>query len=99
MSKLVWTAPAVSDLEAIYDFIANDSEYYASSFIEELIQQPEKLLEFPKIGRIVPEYNRMDIRELIFQSYRIIYQITDDRITILTVIHGKRDLLIVYSEI
>jgi toxin ParE1/3/4 len=99
MSGLVWTSPAVSDLDAIYEFIANDSEYYASSFVEELIQQPEKLIEFPKMGRMVPEYNRKDIRELFFQSYRIIYQISENRILILTVIHGKRDLLSTYAEI
>jgi toxin ParE1/3/4 len=99
MSGLVWTSPAVSDLDAIYEFIANDSEYYASSFVEELIQQSEKLMEFPKMGRIVPEYNRKDIRELFFQSYRIIYQISENRILILTVIHGKRDLLSTYAEI
>ena len=41
MRKLIWTEPALADLEAIYDFIAKDSEYYASSFLEEIIQQPE----------------------------------------------------------
>lgn len=92
MRKLIWTEPALSDLEAIFEYIAKDSEYYASSFLEELIQKPEDLIDFPEMGRIVPEYDRSDIRELIFQNYRIIYSIDDVSITILTVIHGKRDL-------
>ena len=96
MRKLIWTEPALADLEAIYDFIAKDSEYYASSFLEELIQQPEKLIDFPGIGRIVPEADQDDIRELIFQNYRIIYQLDEVKIMILTVIHGKRELI--FSE-
>ena len=93
MRKLIWTEPALADLEAIYDFIAKDSEYYASSFLEEIIQQPEKLIDFPEIGRIVPEADQNDIRELIFQNYRIIYQLDDEIIMLLTVIHAKRELV------
>ena len=93
MRKLIWTKPALADLEAIYDYIAKDSEYYASSFLGEIIQQPEKLIDFPEMGRIVPEADRKDIRELIFQNYRIIYQIENKNIIILTVIHAKRELV------
>ena len=93
MRKLIWTKPAMADLEAIYDFIAKDSEYYASSFLESLILQPEKLVDFPEMGRIVPETDQADIRELIFQNYRIIYQLDNETIIILTVIHGKRELI------
>ena len=93
MRKLIWTEPALADLEAIYDFIAKDSEYYARSFLEEIIQQPEKLIDFPEMGRIVPEADSNDIRELIFQNYRIIYQLDDEIIMLLTVIHAKRELV------
>ena len=93
MRKLIWTDPAVNDLQAMSDYISKDSEYFASIFIGELIQSVEKLIEFPEIGRMVPEYQRKDIRELIVQSYRIIYQIEDKRILILIVVHGRRELL------
>jgi plasmid stabilization system protein ParE len=39
-----------------------------------------------------PEANRDDIRELIFHAYRIIYLIAEEQVTILTVVHGSRDL-------
>ncbi len=48
---------------------------------------------------MVPEYGRKYIRELIFQNYRIIYQIKEDIVLILTVIHGKRDLLSTDNEL
>ncbi len=72
MRKLIWTEPALSDLQAIYDFISKDSEYYARIFIGEIIESAEKLTDFPEIGRIVPEYQQEDIREILVQSYRVI---------------------------
>jgi plasmid stabilization system protein ParE len=52
-----------------------------------------KLAEFPKIGRAVPEAeDRDDVRELIYQGYRIIYFTRPERVFIVTIIHGSRDL-------
>jgi toxin ParE1/3/4 len=51
----------------------------------------EELRGFPNLGRSVPEADREDIREIIFQGYRVIYQITADHLLVLTVIHGSRD--------
>ncbi len=90
--KLIWTEPAVNDLQAIFDFISKDSEYYACVFIGEIIGSVEKLTDFPEIGRIVPEYQQNDIREIIVENYRVIYQLEQNRILILTVAHGRRDL-------
>jgi plasmid stabilization system protein ParE len=51
------------------------------------------LADFPKIGRTVPEAaGREDVRELIFQGYRIIYLTQPKRVFIVTIIHGSRDL-------
>ena len=51
------------------------------------------LAEHPKIGRRVPEAEeREDVRELIFQSYRVIYLVEAEQVHILTVIHGSRDV-------
>lgn len=87
-----WTEPALSDLEGIRDFIATDSPHYAQLFCDKITAAVEKLEDFPEIGRSVPEAQRDDVRELIFQSYRIVYQITSERVLILAVVHGRRDL-------
>ena len=44
------------------------------------------------MGRLVPEANRDDVRELIFQGYRIIYRTKPYRVQIIAVIHGSRNL-------
>lgn len=53
-------------------------------------EKGESLAEFPESGRIVPEFNRPEIREQFIYSYRLIYQIQIDAIYILTVFHGRR---------
>ncbi len=88
-----WTDFAIEDMIAIRDHIAKDSLYYAHNFIECLFEVTNKLEDFPEIGRRVPEAEEHnDIRELIYQGYRIIYLVSVDQIKILAVIHGSRDL-------
>lgn len=90
--KIVWSKPSISDLKNIRGYIAKDSPYYASILIEKVIVAVEKLVNFPLLGRIVPECNDKHIREVLYQHYRIIYKITNKAIIILTVVYGGRDL-------
>ena len=90
--KLEWTEPAVLDLKSIRDYIAKDSAYYAARFVARIIEAAETLPNHPHLGRVVPEAEDDAIRELLFQNYRIIYYALSDRILILTIIHGGRDL-------
>jgi plasmid stabilization system protein ParE len=91
--RVNWTEPALEDLEAIQAYIAKDSSFYARQFIERIFDAATKLESFPEIGRRVQEAEeRTDIRELIFQGYRIIYLAQPKHITIIAVIHGSRNL-------
>jgi plasmid stabilization system protein ParE len=90
--KLIWTDPSIEDLRSIRDYIARGADYYAANFVEQVILSVERLLRFPKLGRVVPEARDENIRELVYQNYRIIYRIAGERIEILTVVHGSRDL-------
>jgi toxin ParE1/3/4 len=90
--KIVWTEPAVEDLRELHAYIARDSEMYASGFVERIVLAVDRLVDHPQVGRIVPETNEDNLRELLFQRYRIIYRIKNDMIEILSVIHGARDL-------
>ncbi len=90
--KLEWTEPSILDLENTRQYIAKDSEYYAARFVARILEAAETLPHHPFIGRAVPEADSDAIRELLFQNYRIIYRSEPERIAILTVIHGSRDL-------
>lgn len=86
-----WTSPAKSDLKDIYDTIAKDSRYYARKVSQEIVDKSEKLKHFPEIGRIVPEINDPNIRELFIYSYRLIYEVLPNGAQVLALIHGKRN--------
>ena len=90
--KLIWTDPSIEDLRAVRDYIGRDSDYYAADLVEQVVLSVERLLRFPKLGRVVPEAQDENIRELVHQNYRIIYRIAGERIEILTIVHGSRDL-------
>ena len=90
--KIEWTEPAVMDLQSIRDYISRDSEYYAARFVEAVIEAVQILIKLPKIGRHVPELEDENIRELLLHNYRIIYRTESERILILAIIHGARDL-------
>ena len=88
--RIVWSPEAIEDIESIAEYIQRDSLFYAKAVVNKIFQSIEKLKEFPKIGRIVPELEKEDIRELIIYSYRLVYQIKESQILIAAVIHGKR---------
>jgi addiction module RelE/StbE family toxin len=90
--KIVWTEPAVADLEAIWVHIADDSAEQARRQIGRLLEAVEPLVDLPRMGRRVPEAKATDLRELIVDSYRLIYRLRSERVDILAVVHGSRDL-------
>lgn len=68
---------------------------YAIRFIKSLVKAPTKLEVFPMAGRSVPEFEgtSVDLREVIYHGYRIIYRLTPDQnVEIVTVAHGLEDL-------
>ena len=93
MVKIVWTDLAVFELKEIYDYISYDSRRYAKNQIERIKQKTSILKSMPEIGRIVPEYDKNEIRELFEGNYRIIYRITTiDLVEILTIHHTSRNI-------
>lgn len=90
--KVVWAQAALLDLDLAAEYIARDSPRYAAAFIREAIEASRSLRSLSKRGRIVPEINDANIRELLVCNYRLIYRITPDALYILAYIHGSRDL-------
>jgi addiction module RelE/StbE family toxin len=90
--RVVWSYEATSDLRTLAEYIAKDSPYYAAAFIRELRDASRSLNEFSERGRIVPELNKPEIRELFIKEYRLIYSIEESRVVILGIVHGRRNL-------
>jgi len=88
--KVDWTDSAWDDLSGIAEYIARDSEYYAATFVQEIKEAAASLAQFAERGQIVPEFGDPSIRELLVNSYRLVYRISEKQVVILTLIHGAR---------
>src|SRR5580765_2382729 len=87
---LILTPQALDDLQQIVSFIARDNSERAYSFGNELIDKALSLENLPLRGRVLPELNDADVRELIHGSYRIIYEVLPEKIYVLRFWHGAR---------
>jgi plasmid stabilization system protein ParE len=90
MAQLIWSPGAIRDLRNICDYLARDSDRYARSFARQVVTLIEAIPEQPRLGGIVPEYERDDIRERLFHNYRIIYRLRGEVIEVVRISHGAR---------
>lgn len=88
--RVLWTDAALSQLEAIRDYLAQTSPDYARRVVGGLVNRSEQIGAFPRLGRMVPEYEIDEVRQVIESSYRLIYLIKEEQIEILAVIHTSR---------
>ena len=88
--RVEWSPRAVEDLEAIAHYIAADSEAYAASVVKTILTTASNFSRFPFSGRVVPEFGDERIREWFAYSYRVIYRVEDEIVTVAAIVHGRR---------
>ena len=96
--KVTWSYEATEDLDALAEYIARDSSFYAAAFTHEVLDVSRSLNEFSERGRIVPELGDPKIRELLIRDYRLIYSIEQSSVVILALVHGARDLKALWEK-
>jgi plasmid stabilization system protein ParE len=87
-----WTEAALTDLRAIEAYIARHSPEYARGMVERIFARTGHLTNFPQLGAVVPEYEDESLRELFESPYRIVYRVYEDRVDVLAVVHGARQM-------
>jgi len=90
--KTVWSPLAVDRAAEIAEYISLDNPTAAQGWVETVFEKVDVLNSSPESGRIVPEIERKEIREIIFGNYRIIYRVESNSVSILTIRHGKQIL-------
>lgn len=88
MSAIAWSEPALADLDSIHEGLARDSEPFAARVVDRLVGAVERVVSVPRIGRVVAEIGDERIRELLYQTFRIVYRADPDQIVVLSVLHG-----------
>jgi toxin ParE1/3/4 len=89
---LRWTEHAVAQLESIAEYVSLSSPVYAEQLLDRIARRLDQAREFPESGRVVPEFARSEIRELIAGPYRLVYRVHPDTIEVLSVLHGRQEL-------
>lgn len=74
------------------DYIARDRPRASREWVEALVRRVELLRDFPDQGRVVPEWHEPSVREVFHEPYRVLYEVFEDRIEILTLSHFRQEL-------
>ena len=70
--RIIWSLRAADDLEDVYNYIAKNSKYFAAVIVRKIFKIVESIPQFPRSGRIVPEYQNEKLRERLYKSYKIV---------------------------
>ena len=92
MAQLIWTEPALSDLDAIAEYIALDKPSAAINLVRQVFSSTDRLEQFPDSGRKPPELKKSRYLEVIVAPCRIFYRVEDDKVYILYVMRSERKL-------
>ena len=92
MAELIWTEPALHDLEAIADYISIDSPAAACQLVRRVFSHVEQLSEHPKSGSIPKELRGLKYRQIVQPPCRIFYRIVKNRVVIPHVMRGEMRL-------
>ena len=100
MDELIveWAESAVRGLEEAAEYISKDSPAYAAALVVGATQRAESLARFPRRGRAVPEYRDPSFREIFVGSFRLIYRVLPEKVTIIAFVHSARDLGALVAE-
>jgi toxin ParE1/3/4 len=91
MATLIWTERAIEQVKEIGAFIEQNSAFQARRVVRVVLKEADKLRQFPRLGRMIPERQEDSYRELLIFSYRVFYRILDnDTVVITGVVHGRR---------
>jgi len=89
---LRWSEHAVAQLAAVAEYVSLSSPVYAEHLVDRIARRLDQAREFPESGRVVQEFARGEIRELIESPYRLVYRVRPDAIEVLSVLHGRQQL-------
>ncbi|PMR68310.1 type II toxin-antitoxin system RelE/ParE family toxin [Halomonas heilongjiangensis] len=92
MAEVVWTEPALQELDAVAEYIALDNPVAASRLVEQVFDKTDRLEDFPQSGRVPPELPNSIYREVLMPPCRIFCREDENLVIILYVMREERQL-------
>ena len=92
MVEVIWTEPALNDLDAIADYIALDNPAAARNLVQRIFKHVDQLATHPDSGSKPPELRGWTYRQIVEPPCRIFYRQEGNSVYILYVMRGERPL-------
>ncbi len=92
MARIIWTDPALKNLDEIAEYIALENPGAAQRLVRRVFTRVERLALFPESGRIPPELAESRYREIIIGPCRVFYRYEQDKVYLVYVMRGEREL-------
>ncbi len=89
--NLKWTRRALTDLERLYVFLAPVNRKAAAQTVQSLVKAPSRLIEQPRIGEKLEEFEPREVRRLIIGRYEMRYEIQQSTLYILRIWHLREE--------
>jgi len=90
VARIIWTEPALHDLDEIADYISLDKPLAASKFVQRVFERIEQLASHPESGSVPAELKGTQYRQLVIPPVRIFYRAQNDAVYIVYIMRGKR---------
>lgn len=91
--KIEWSVAARKDLDRLFDFLAEVDWRVAEAALDALIKAPFSLLEFPRRGSRVSEFDPREVREFRISKYVLRYELDERVIRVVRIFHAREDRL------
>ena len=92
MARIIWTEPALQELDEIADYISLDDPVVAKKLVRKAFERLDHLVRHPKSGKRIEEFEASVYREIVLPPCRIFYRIDDDIVYIIHVIREEQFL-------
>lgn len=92
MAEVVWTSPALDDLNDLAEYIALSNIQAAKKLTQKVFDKISRLESHPESGKRSPELINLNYREINVNPCRIFYKLDSDKVYILHVMRQERDL-------
>jgi plasmid stabilization system protein ParE len=92
MAQVIWTEPALNDLDAIADYIAVENPIAAAALVQRVFAHMEQLEAHPESGPRVPELKRSRYRQIVQPPCRVFYRFDGKKVFILYVMRSEQSL-------
>ena len=89
--ELKWSRKALSDLVRLHDFLAPVNRSAAARSVQSLTAAPMRLLEHPRLGEKLEEFEPRQVRRIFVGRYEMRYEIQEETIYVLRIWHTRED--------